>query len=114
MSEQAFHNSNASFADIHKQYDGNWAAALTQFGIDATLLDGRRHQCPRAGCASKDGFRFDDREGRGTWICSQGIGAPVAGDGPALLVHAQVARDSTDALKPLSGVLLQRRRKRAQ
>jgi hypothetical protein len=102
MSERAFHNSNASFADIHKQHDGNWAAVLTQLGIDAKLLDGKHRQCPRVGCASKDGFRFDDKDGRGTWICSQGIGEPVAGDGPALLVHAQVARDSSDALKLLA------------
>lgn len=32
-------------------------------------------------------MRFDDRDGRGTWICSQGNGEIVAGDGFELLRH---------------------------
>jgi hypothetical protein len=61
-------------------------AALTE--IDPALLDGKPHGCPicREG---GDRFTFDNRDGRGTWICRQ---CPAragkdagAGDGMALL-----------------------------
>jgi hypothetical protein len=94
---------NPTFADIHKQHDGTWAEVLPLFGIDAAILDGAHHPCP--GCGGKDRFRFDDKDGRGTWMCSQGGGSTIAGDGAELLIHAKVARDSTDALKILSGAL---------
>jgi hypothetical protein len=90
-----------TFSDLHKQHDGNWREVLAQHGIDAKLLDGKHHACP--GCGGKDRFRFDDKDSRGTWICGQGGGPPIAGDGAELLVHAQVARDSADALRLLSG-----------
>ena len=57
-------------------------------GIDPALLDGKPHGCPicREGT---DRFTFDNRDGRGTWICRQ---CPAragkdagAGDGMALL-----------------------------
>jgi len=68
---------------------GRWPeilAALT--AIDPALLDGKPHGCPicREGA---DRFTFDNRDGRGTWICRQ---CPAkagkdagAGDGMALL-----------------------------
>jgi phage/plasmid primase-like uncharacterized protein len=62
----------------------DWRNTLVAAGIDPRALDGRHHPCP--GCGGRDRFRFDDRDGRGTWICGQG-GDPVAGDGWALLSH---------------------------
>ncbi len=69
---------------------GRWPeilAALTR--IDPALLDGKPHGCPicREGT---DRFTFDNRDGRGTWICRQcparpGRGAG-AGDGMGLLL----------------------------
>lgn len=49
------------------------------------MLAGRHGPCP--GCGGKDRFRFDDREGGGTFICSQGGRGNLAGDGFELLKH---------------------------
>jgi hypothetical protein len=87
----------SSFDALHRRHDGRWREVLPRFGISATILDGKRHPCP--GCGGKDRFRFDDQDGRGTWICSQGGEGEVAGDAFALLVHAGAAQDSADALK---------------
>jgi hypothetical protein len=68
---------------------GRWPEILPALtGIDPALLDGKPHGCPicREGT---DRFTFDNRDGRGTWICRQ---CPAragkdagAGDGMALL-----------------------------
>ena len=88
---------SARFDDAHRKHDGNWRAVLSALGIPAKLLDGRHHPCP--GCGGKDRFRFDDKDGRGTWICGQGGGKPLAGDAFELLVHAGCAKDSLEALQ---------------
>jgi putative DNA primase/helicase len=61
---------------------GRWRHVLGSLGVSADYLDGKHHGCPicRAG---KDRFRFDDRDGDGTWICSH----CGAGDG-IMLVQA--------------------------
>lgn len=61
---------------------GRWRGLLERFGIDAAHLTGRQVGCPA--CGGKDRFRFDDKEGRGTFFCS-GCGA---GDGFDLLARA--------------------------
>ncbi|MEK9646438.1 MAG: AAA family ATPase [Alphaproteobacteria bacterium] len=91
---------SATFEEVHRRYDGNWRAVLSSHGIDERLLDGRHHPCP--GCGGKDRFRFDDEAGRGTWICGQGGGTPVAGDALDLLVHAGRAQDPLGALRLVS------------
>lgn len=58
---------------------GRWPGLLVHFGIDRALLSGRHSPCPA--CEGRDRFRFDDREGRGTFICSH----CGAGDGFKLL-----------------------------
>lgn len=88
---------SSSFEALHRQHDGQWREVLPRFGISPAILDGNHHPCP--GCGGKDRFRFDDQDGRGTWICSQGGEGEVAGDAFALLVHAGRAQDSADALK---------------
>ncbi len=90
-------SNSTTFEEIHRRHDGNWRAVLSSHGIDDRLLDGRHHPCP--GCGGTDRFRFDDKEGRGTWICGQGGGAPLAGDALELLVHTGHAQDSLGALK---------------
>ncbi|MDB9703750.1 AAA family ATPase [Rhodospirillales bacterium] len=90
-------DSITTFKDIHLRHDGNWSAVLVSQGIDLKVLDGKHHPCP--GCGGKDRFRFDDKDGRGTWICSQGGGQPIAGDALELLVHTGQAKDSLDALR---------------
>jgi putative DNA primase/helicase len=59
---------------------GHWPRILAELGeVDPSLLDGRHHACPA--CGGRDRFRFDDKDGRGTFYCS-GCGA---GDGMKLL-----------------------------
>ncbi|MCG9031806.1 DUF7146 domain-containing protein [Laribacter hongkongensis] len=62
-----------------------WPAVLTRLGIADRHLKRQHGPCP--GCGGRDRFRFDDREGRGTWICSGGGADPLAGDGLALVRH---------------------------
>lgn len=58
---------------------GKWRGILPAIGIDAKALRNRHGPCPM--CGGKDRFRFDDKGGRGTWICNQ----CGAGDGIELV-----------------------------
>jgi hypothetical protein len=65
---------------------GRWRSILCDFyGVNAHFLDGVHRPCP--GCGGRDRFRFDDRDGAGTFICSQGGGEILSGNGVALLMH---------------------------
>lgn len=57
---------------------GRWRDILLSLGVDERTLNGKHCPCPM--CGGKDRFRFDDKEGRGTYFCS-GCGA---GDGVQL------------------------------
>lgn len=59
---------------------GKWPAILPSFGLDDRQLSGQHGPCPM--CGGKDRFRFDDKEGRGTWFCSH----CGAGDGIKLVM----------------------------
>ncbi|KQO76444.1 toprim domain-containing protein [Methylobacterium sp. Leaf88] len=61
---------------------GRWAGLLPLVGVDARYLSGKQGPCPI--CGGKTRFRFDDREGRGTWICNH----CGAGDGADLAMKA--------------------------
>lgn len=58
---------------------GRWPSILMYFGIEERFLKNKHGECPI--CGGKDRYRFDDKAGRGTWICNQ----CGAGDGFALL-----------------------------
>lgn len=58
---------------------GRWPHILLALGLNPRFLTNRHGPCPM--CGGKDRYRFDDLEGRGSWICS----ACGAGDGFALL-----------------------------
>jgi putative DNA primase/helicase len=58
---------------------GRWPGILQSLGIDPAYLSKKHGPCPI--CAGKDRYRFDDKDGRGTWICSH----CGAGDGFRLL-----------------------------
>lgn len=58
---------------------GRWPAILMHFGIEERYLKNKGCPCPL--CGGKDRYRFDDKGGRGTWICNQ----CGAGDGFSLL-----------------------------
>lgn len=62
-----------------------WPGILTRLGIPASALKGKNCPCP--GCGGKDRFRFDNKDGTGSFLCSQGTGDMVAGTGWTLLEH---------------------------
>lgn len=46
---------------------GKWPAILGQY-LDERAINGKHTGCPM--CGGKDRFRFDNKDGAGTWICS--------------------------------------------
>ena len=89
------------FAAVRTTATGRWPTILPALGVPAETLTGKHSYC--AGCEGVDRFRFDDREGRGTWICGGG-GNLQAGDGFALLSHVH-GWSPIEALRAVAGVL---------
>jgi len=54
--------------NIFERARGRWREILTAHGIDEALLTNEHRPCPV--CGGTDRFRFDDKEGAGTFICS--------------------------------------------
>lgn len=69
-----FHEKTAAAAK------GKWKGILMTLGVPDRALSGKHGPCPM--CGGKDRFRFDNVDGRGTYICSQ----CGAGDGMALAI----------------------------
>ena len=84
------------YAEVAALANSRWTQILTNLGVNPELLTNQHSQCP--GCDGKDRFRFDDQEGRGTFICSQGSGELLAGDGFDALIHFNIAQDRSEAL----------------
>lgn len=57
---------------------GRWREILPQFGISAQYLRNKHGPCPI--CGGKDRFRFDDKNGEGTYYCNQ------CGPGPGVML----------------------------
>jgi putative DNA primase/helicase len=57
---------------------GRWAEILPRLGIALRFLQNRHGSCPL--CGGKDRFRFDDREGSGSYYCNQ------CGPGPGIML----------------------------
>ncbi len=49
-----------------------WKGILLELGVERSFLSGRHGPCPM--CEGKDRFRFDNKDGKGTYFCS-GCGA---------------------------------------
>lgn len=62
--------------------NGHWREILIAAGIDGDVLHNRHAVCPLCGSLDKRWFRFDDKEGRGTYYCN----SCGAGDGFKLLM----------------------------
>lgn len=86
-------------SDVAYAAYGHWPTLLAALGID-TPHHGKHGPCPA--CGGKDRFRFDDKEGRGTWICSQ----CGAGDGLALVckVMGKTPKEAAGLIAPLMGM----------
>ena len=65
---------------VLREFNGAWRQTLENYGCH---LPSGRHHGPCPVCGGKDRFRFDDKEGRGTWFCSQCD--PQSGGGLLLL-----------------------------
>lgn len=56
-------------SNIASQAVGKWPSILISLGVDQAFLKNKHGACPI--CGGKDRFRFDNRDGKGTYFCSQ-------------------------------------------
>lgn len=68
---------NMNVTETVNQACGHWPRILPALGVK--VIKNRHQACPV--CGGSDRFRFDDKEGRGTWFCNQ----CGAGDGLKLV-----------------------------
>lgn len=68
---------------IREAARGRWRSIFTGVGIVVPSSPNQHGPCPC--CGGKDRFRFDDKDGLGSWYCNQC--APHAGDGFALIMN---------------------------
>jgi len=57
---------------------GRWAEILPRLGIASRFLQNKHGPCPL--CGGKDRFRFDDKDGSGSYFCNQ------CGPGPGIML----------------------------
>ncbi|EAU4653097.1 DNA primase, partial [Salmonella enterica] len=82
-----------------KQACGHWPNILPALGVK--VIKNRHQPCPV--CGGSDRFRFDDKEGRGTWYCNQ----CGAGDGLKLVekVFGVTASEAAQKVNAVTGNL---------
>lgn len=96
------------FDEARAHARGQWRGILSSLGVAVPDHPRMHTACP--GCGGKDRFRFDDKDGDGTFLCSQGGAGTLAGDGFDLVQHARHV-DAAEALRMVRQVLgLQQRR----
>ena len=85
--------------DTVKQACGHWPRILPALGMK--VIKNRHQACPV--CGGADRFRFDDKEGRGTWFCNQ----CGAGDGLKLVekVFGMTASEAAGKVNAVTGKL---------
>lgn len=87
-------------ADIHETAQGRWRGILAGFGLTQKQLSGA--QCPCPICGGHDRFRFDDKQGRGTWYCNHcGAGS---GMDMVMKLRGWDFRAAVDHIRPLVGM----------
>jgi len=87
-----------SLPNITRQAVNQWHYIFHVLGIEVPDNPKTHALCPA--CGGKDRFRFDDLDGRGTWICNQ----CGAGDGFALIRNVFQC-DMNEAMQKVAGVL---------
>ncbi len=90
------------FDAVRSAAKGQWRGVLSRLGI--SVPDTAKH-APCPGCGGRDRFRFDDKDGGGSFLCSQGGGGTLAGDGFALVQHVRHC-SAADALALVREVVL--------
>lgn len=83
---------------VRDQARNRWKSILPILAVDSGFLTGKHGPCPM--CEGRDRWRFDDKDGAGTWICSK----CGSGDGIAL-VMAVLKLDFREAAKTVEAVL---------
>ena len=83
-----------------KNAQGKWPHILNALGIN--VPDNRNKHAPCPVCEGTDRFRFDDKEGKGTWFCNQCT--PQSGDGLNLVCHV-LGLTPTQAAKRVNKLL---------
>jgi len=86
--------------DIKDEVRGRWPGLLSQLGI--SVGTGKHQFCPicSPGVEKSDRFRFDDKDGSGSYICGQ----CGAGDGWALVMKC-LSIDFREAVRVIEGVI---------
>lgn len=82
--------------DIISLMRGRWTDALELSGLSDRTLSGKHGPCPLC-CDGSDRFRYDDKDGRGTYFCN----VCGAGDGMTLLrgVRGESFADTAEWLR---------------
>lgn len=89
-----------NYSDVESLSNGRWTAILSSLGIPTSSLVNRHQPCPC--CGGRDRFRFDDKNGSGSFICTHfGNGG---GNGFQLVQH-WFDCDFKTALKAVADVL---------
>jgi putative DNA primase/helicase len=55
--------------EIRERARGHWPSILSRLAIHVPSGPMKHGPCPA--CVGTDRFRFDDKDGRGTWFCNQ-------------------------------------------
>lgn len=89
--------SRPKLSETVKAANNRWVQILPALGITVPA-NGKHGACPK--CGGTDRFRFDDKDGRGTWFCSQ------CGNGDGLdLVQLVSGDDNKTAADAVASVL---------
>lgn len=80
---------------------GRWIGILRELGVHPKFLTGRHGPCPF--CGGVDRYRFDDKDGRGTFFCSQ----CGAGDGFTFLkrLNGWDFKTAWEMVGPIAGMV---------
>ena len=88
------------YKEIIQHSTGQWNYILPALGVSAEALTNKHKPCPA--CGGKDRFHYDDKQGRGTFVCGQLDS--LSGDGFALVQHIYNC-DFKEAARLVAGVL---------
>lgn len=56
-------------SDIQERASGRWYGILSALGVDSRFLRNKHGPCPS--CGGRDRYRWDNKQGKGTFFCSQ-------------------------------------------
>lgn len=100
QTQQAHYNLDFKQAKLLAR--GRWAEIFNRLGYTLSTAAPHEHgACPM--CGGVDRFRFDNQNGDGSFICSQGGQGEIAGDGFTLLEHGGYS--AADALQAVNHAL---------